>query len=463
MEKMKLPPSSYDVFDTLIARRFITNDYILQIIQSTSRNPMFLDARKAADNGNRSLYQIYQELVNQEIINESELMRFYKLEVELEKKHSFALSNIDTVRDGDVLISDMYFSGADILELVRSAGCQSQVTIYQSNSDKRTGVLWDKLKGIKLLSHTGDNITSDVENARERGFDAEHFVDAITFTGIEKVLLENKLSFLGCLVRETRLRNFYPKNRMLSDISCQLNLPMLLIACELLHRRHADENIVFLGRDCQLLYKLYNAFYRNAYYIPFSRKVAYEQPEDAVGFLKAHMPPNAVLVDVSSTGATWEHLCKLHPFNVDVLIYSDVFHYNKTKPTLPSTFNFLMTNTQIGQTNEMIEVFNCADHGYLKSIKNHNGVYFAEFGGCEMGEDDLVDIHYPINLAVETAPNYGTNLATELSHMSHDNLVQLFKEFSELLCKKTEVLSTLGDYMMLQNKYMEEVRNAQNR
>ena len=460
MEKMI--PSSYDVFDTLIARRFITNDYTLSMMESFSKKPNFAAERKVADTGSRSLYQIYEALVHKGFITQDELMTFYKLEVELEKKHTFPLMHINNVFDGDILISDMYLSGADILELVRNAGCNSQVTIYQSNADKRTGVVWDKLKGFELADHTGDNLVSDIENAQERGFSTVQYIDAVNLTGMEKILAKNNLNFMSALVREVRLRTPYSKNKELTSVANQLNLPMLLFICEMLHRKYAKKNMVFLGRDCQLLYKLYNAYYQTAYYVPFSRKVAYEQPQESVEYLKAHMPPDAVLVDMGSTGATWEHLCKLHPFNIEVVVYSDSFFYGDHKPVIPETFSWLAKKTEIKPTNEVMEVFNCADHGYLDQILNHNGVYFAKFGPHEMDEDDTTDIHYPINMAVETASNYGNNISQELSKLSEDDLFGTFSELAGLLCIRTETLSFLKGYAVKQHEYMEKVLNAKN-
>lgn len=467
MEKIK----TWDVFDTLIARRFINNDYVLRMIEQISKVPDFFENRKKFDNGARSLLEIYQEMAISGVIDEKDIDRFYKLEIELEKKHTFPIKwNLDQVNDGDLLISDMYLSAADILQLVRNCGLVPQVSIYQSNDKKRTGEIWDKVKDLGIELHVGDNLQSDIENAKARGINTEAFLDAAQFTGIENILIKNEFAFMAALIREVRIRTinkFEPDgwingDKSISEISGQLNLPWLLVACELLHRKHGHKNLVFLGRDCQLLYKVYNSFYQTAYYLPFSRKVAYKQPEDSVGYLKSHIPPNALLVDISSTGATWEKICALHPFEIEVLIYSDQFHYSSEKPKLPETFSYLTQNSVIGQTNEVVEVFNCADHGVLDSIVNHNGVYLCKFGEPEMSSMIRWDIHDPINVAIEIAPFYGSQIAAELSRVSESDLRQLFAEFLMFMCKKTEVLSKLGDYMDNQNKYMSEVRDAQN-
>jgi hypothetical protein len=452
--------NSYDVFDTLIARRFVNNDPILLSIQQITQIPNFAEQRKMSDDGTRSLYQIYEDLANKGVIKSEQLMNFYKLETELEKSHTFGIKeNIKKVRDGDLLISDMYFSGADILQLVRFAGCDKQVTIYQSNSDKRTGVLWDRLKDKNLIDvHLGDNIISDVENPRARGIRADHYIDAIQLTGVEQVLHKNKMDLLACLIREVRLKRNEEEYNFFAP-SNQLNLPLLVICSELLFRRHKSKKIVFLGRDCQLLYKIYNAFYENAYYIPFSRKIAYAQPTEASAYLKAHMPPNSVLIDMSSTGATWEKICKVYPFDIEVVIYSDLFHYTKEKPVLPNSFSWIFKNSDMGQTNEMVEVFNCGDHGVIEEVIDcGGGVYTARFGNNEMKSEQVAEIHSPINIAVETSKNY-SDLRLQMATIPVSELEVLF---SKLILQLCSINLKLEDYQAAQEKYMSEVRNAKN-
>jgi predicted HAD superfamily hydrolase len=214
--------NSYDVFDTLIARRFVNNDAILSAMEHRINISNFAFNRKQSDDGTKSLYEIYRDLANKGIIPSDKIMEYYKLEVSLEKHQIFGIKeNIDKVQDGDLLISDMYFSGADILELVRFAGCDKQITIYQSNSDKRTGVLWDKLKNTNLINtHLGDNTVSDVENPKLRNIKAEHYPNAVQFTGVENYLYSKGMAMLGSLVREIRLK-YNQQNIKLFELSNQ--------------------------------------------------------------------------------------------------------------------------------------------------------------------------------------------------------------------------------------------------
>ncbi len=452
--------NSFDVFDTLIARRFITNDHILRVLQNISNNPDFYEKRKQADNGSRSLLQIYEELAQNGTITHGDIHKYYKSEVELEKKHCFPIqANIDLVKEGDILISDMYMSAADILELVRGAGLDVEVTIYQSNSDKRSGVVWDKVKDV-IDTHTGDNAVSDIENANSRNIKTQGYYDAIQFTGIEKVLYDSNLNLMSMLIREVRIKTSSKSKDPFNDIATQLNLPWLLFACEMLHRKLADKNIVFLGRDCYNLYKVYSEFYQTSYYIPFSRKVAFAQPNESVEYLKKHIPPNSVLVDISSTGATWENICKIYSFDVCVLIFSDLFFYTSKKPNLPKTFSWLTQNSTLGQTNELIEIFNSAKHGPLIKIINHNGVYFSEFGMPELSSDLYDKTFIPINEAIKTAKNYVEGLRKQLNVLSDEELYHTFKQFTTQFCNQTGLLKGMQEYLINQNNYMQQVKES---
>lgn len=456
---------SWDVFDTLIARRFINNDFVLRAIENNTKLKGFVSARKSADNGTKSLLEIYETLATSGVIPKDQIHSLYRMEIDLEKEHTFALpANMNRVSNGDLLISDMYLSGADILELVRNAGLKTQVTIYQSNRDKSIGTIWQRVKDLGISVHCGDNERSDIANAKEQNIETELYKDSVSSTKIENLFFKAGLGYLGCLLREVRLSmNDIPKDKIeYVDVSNQVNLPWLLTVCEMLHRKHGDKNLVFLGRDCQLLYKLYNAVYTNAYYIPFSRKVAYAQPTESINYLKSHMPPNSILVDISSTGATWEKICALYPFPIEIVIYADVTHYSQTKPIIPNTFTYLTQKSVIGKSNEMVEVFNCADHGVLSSLRDHNGVICAEYGVNEIDESLLHYIHLPIETAIKTIENYKPFLREEMGKLTQNNLIDLFSELLGAMCARTYLLEIMPDYIIKQKEYTDQVAYAKN-
>ncbi len=130
--------NSFDVFDTLLARRFITSVPLFNQMEAELKIPDFQQRRVAADNGSRTLAEIYQELD----LPENVMHR----EVELEFDNAVPIvQNLQRVQHGDLLISDMYMSASDILRMVRGVGLDKQVTIYQSNKGKSSGDVWRQL------------------------------------------------------------------------------------------------------------------------------------------------------------------------------------------------------------------------------------------------------------------------------------------------------------------------------
>ena len=101
--------NSFDVFDTLLARRYFTSDPIWHHLSAEFNLPDFVQQRKAADTGGRSYEQIYDYLVDTNAIAADQRNVIATRELELEIETSFPIQkNIDRVKDGDILISDMY-------------------------------------------------------------------------------------------------------------------------------------------------------------------------------------------------------------------------------------------------------------------------------------------------------------------------------------------------------------------
>jgi len=437
--------NSFDVFDTLVGRRTINNDAVLIALEKSSGVEGFALKRKEADTGTRSLQQIYEALFKDGVIKLEDVERLMKEEIDLEISLSFPITkNIERVKDGDILISDMYLPASAILAIVRACGLDKQVTIYQSNSGKSSGKVWQKIKPNK---HLGDNIHSDVNMPRKAGIDAEHFDNPQT-------LLMSCVNLLG---REIQFRNHHIN--YFSQLSARVNVPFLLCVSEYLHKNVGHRNIVFLGRDCYLLHKIYTAYYGTAYYVPFSRKLAYEDGKKAIQYLDAHSPSNPLFFDLSSTGATWQHLSQFRELDVMVAYYSNVFFYTKEKPVLPEKFSYILNNKEHGQTNEMLEVMNCANHGYIKSVEMFDeNLMTAEFYTPELPARLIKEIHSSVILAQQLAPHYKAWVREELGSMSNEDLKTVMALLGESMCKRTDLLLSVQNYISAHNQeYLESM------
>ena len=428
--------NSFDVFDTLIGRRFISSHMIWETIAAESQDEDFIRLRLAADNGQRDLIEIYDTFGG----TDAQLAR----EIELEIQNSFPIAkNMARVKHGDLLISDMYLPGSVIMQMVRHAGLDKQVTIYRSNADKANGTAWQKLRPEL---HLGDNQHSDVTMPKQAGINAEHY-SGTHLDVHEQYLYDQGLHILALLVRETRLR-LLPDEY--TDIATQFNLPLLFCFAELVYRRKQEHPVVFLGRDCFLLSKIYKEYYGNCTYLPFSRSLAYTSSDHAVAYLLQQTPSNALLVDLGSTGATWSHLAFKADLSVLVGIYSDKFFYTKEKPVLPKGFNYLVSNSQIGDTNLILEAFNCADHGHIKDYDN----YQATYGDPELLPDIIESIHAPIHQAVSLSCYYKEYLRSEMAKQTDQNLLRMFANCAVLISHQEQLLSRLSLFLSKENHYL---------
>ena len=438
--------NSFDVFDTLIARRWIDNR---QILESICFDQNFVEKRIAADNGQRNLYEIYESMG----YDNTDLM---KLEIDREIENSFPIQqNMDRVKDGDILISDMYLPAYAIMQMVRACGLKKQVTLYQSNSGKASGSVW---KQIRPSLHLGDNRHSDFEMATKNGVNAELY-PGTAFNDNELVYVGAGLQHLAYLLREIRLSNSKIEHYDFFDLSNAHNLPLLFIFCEKIHRMYGGRDVVFLGRDCFLLEKIYSEYYEKSCYVPFSRKLAFNTPFKAIEYLVSQSPADPVFVDLSSTGATWEEL-SLSGFDPEIFIgiYSDQFHYTKEKPVLPRNFKHFTKNSEIGKTDSMLEIMNCADHGVISSVQKFGNFLMAgKFEKSEMPTSWATDIHKPIFEAVRLAEHYERYIKEDLSQIPDDKLAILFGRCATYISNRTDLSGQIKGLAEYEKAYMESL------
>ncbi len=440
--------NSFDVFDTLIARRFSTSQSIWeQMARESGIHNFSIERQRQADAG-WTLQIIYDALVAANVIPEKSKNELMEREVELEIENCIPIKeNIEKINHGDILISDTHLSADVILRMLRFAGLDKQVTIHQSNRDKATGFIWDKLKNIKPNLHTGDNIHSDLNMPLQFGINAELFSKS-EFSPKESYLVNFGLPSLAFLCREIRLKNNVPDElKEYFNLSNSSNLPLLFTIIELIRRTFGEIKIAFLGRDCQLLWKMYSQFYSaHCSYVPFSRIVAYDNPNGAISYLKRHCGNHSLIVDISSTGKTWKHLSSHHDYSFNVLsiIFSDI----DNKIALPPNFHFITKNSVCGQTNITLELMNCADHGYLSEIKAMDDIMeFSTFADNEL-PDYLIDvIHQPVHDAIKLKNYYGQKIKSDFLLLDNEKLSYLFNLLTQDICSNYHLCQNISGYI----------------
>jgi hypothetical protein len=199
--------NSWDCFDTLLARSFNHPGTIFDIVAKKINDPTFPKKRIMAERISR--YKTYEDIYS--------YLREYDpdVEFETEKEYTFPiLENWNRVQDGDIIISDMYFSAEQIKSLLRHHGFNKDVKVLVTYGGKHSGRVWDWLRSsrININNHYGDNIYSDVKISRLYDINGVFFGGSLLTTD-EQFLYKNNQPFLAALMRRSRLSNPYFRSR----------------------------------------------------------------------------------------------------------------------------------------------------------------------------------------------------------------------------------------------------------
>lgn len=204
MEARKDTLYSFDVFDTLITRSvayptdvfWLMQDALVERgllrecgilrqnfckLRQSEETTARIVAEKVLDKEDCTLQEIYDLLMQDHLLQQSERDALLDLEIEMELKVSLPIyENIDKVvalkKAGCkvVLVSDMYLPSDVIRKLLcKHSDVFCDVPIYVSNEAgmlKSTGHLWEYVKKAEQPArwvHTGDNKKADVESAKK--------------------------------------------------------------------------------------------------------------------------------------------------------------------------------------------------------------------------------------------------------------------------------------------------------
>jgi hypothetical protein len=236
--------TSWDCFDTLIARRYVHPHSVFNEVGKQLGISDFTELRIEAEKQSNGTYDdIYNRLPG---IDKN-------IELQIEKEHLFPIvENMNRVNDGDIIVSDMYLSVEQVTDLLRSCGLTKDVKVYVTWGGKWDGWIWDKIERPDL--HVGDNLRSDVLVPREKGINVEFYTDH-AFNDVE--LETSKLDVeLACWMRMTRLSCPYrDSNKLIWNDQAGLNIPTLALASLEL----PDEPLAFTYRTSANWLTIYKA------------------------------------------------------------------------------------------------------------------------------------------------------------------------------------------------------------
>jgi hypothetical protein len=289
---------SFDIFDTLLARTVEHPTDIFDIIEKTYPYPNFKKIRLESQNqSNHTMDSIYHQF--KLITNEPDtvLHKLREFEVQTEMENTIPIvSNINKIKDNDLLISDMYLSTPEIRALLNYHNINPHTKLYVSSNGKSSGKMWEKLTGeYKIVKHYGDNLHSDIHMASVYGVDGVH-TQIYNFTYLEKYLLAHGDHSLCKSLRTFRLMNPYDERSLpyeLYEKQIMYNIPILLFICNKLNEILINENrhtVLFLSRDGCLLIKLFSHLYPayKSIYLHSSRIINKNFNEDYCTYIKEH-------------------------------------------------------------------------------------------------------------------------------------------------------------------------------
>lgn len=190
---------SFDVFDTLIFRPFQKPSDLFMLVGQKLHIMDYcnirMDAEEAARKknfllrGNRevTIDEIYQIVSEQTGISKNEGIRTeFEIELDLCYVNPYMHRVFELLKyQGKklVIVSDMYYPKeymVDLLEHVGYTGYEEVIVSCDYNCSKRDGRLFDILKEKYLdtpnIVHIGDNMVSDIKQAKERGIEAVHYL-----------------------------------------------------------------------------------------------------------------------------------------------------------------------------------------------------------------------------------------------------------------------------------------------
>lgn len=247
--------TSWDCFDTLVARRRFSPISVFDELAQKHGLPDFTPRRRAAEaRAPWTLDSIYDELAKDYRWNREQIEEYKAMEIAAEIDNCCpVMETLRLVKDGDLIVSDMYLPESAVRSILTKCGLEKSVTIHVSTGGKSSGQIWSQLPHID--QHVGDNYHSDVASPQSHG------IQALYFTGTQFTPLEQEIGGdLALLMRMVRLGNPYEPGTMLHTMwmeQSQLNIPALVLAALEL----PAENVAFIMRDCVHLQPIHEALF----------------------------------------------------------------------------------------------------------------------------------------------------------------------------------------------------------
>lgn len=354
--------NSWDCFDTLIARLHFHPKTVFDEVGRRIGDPDFKTKRVAAEKASNKTYEdIYARLPGIDP----------QIELDVELEHNFAINeNIIKVRDGDLILSDMYLPADFIMKMLRNVGLTADVDIIVTPNGKKKGWVWDSVKEkYKIENHYGDNYKSDVLSAKAHGINGVHYT-GFELNDTERFVYKYDKQ-LALWMRCTRLLCPYNDERHIKfwNDQANINLPVLALATLEL----PDTPIAFTYRDCYNWHLLYERMTgKQGYRLDVSRKMYLEPNNYFKSYMSFVKDIGATIVDMQGKGRSIQSFYDNNPPNT-------LYIGGKTPEYIEQLVPY---NTK------SMEKHNCFEEGPIIDFNEHGPVR-----GINDHPADVADIH----------------------------------------------------------------------
>lgn len=391
---------SFDLFDTLLARRCITPAALFAEVGAACGRRDFAAARIAAEHlsaaaGSFDIETIYRTLHRIGYCDAAQAHRLMAAEIDAEFDNAVPIAaNLATVRDFDLVISDMYLPADILRRLLQHVGLRRPVHLLVSNAGKRLGHVWADLGQRWLIRHhIGDNREADVDVPQRFGIPTVHYTGAAP-TDTETYLDDAGLPTLARLTRQLRLANPHPAASLegaLWNHFVGLNLPLLVLAsAEAVERRRAGghDKLLLVERDCHFLSEVLGTLFAGepTRSVHVSRAALADPEAGAAAYLAAAGLGNGLVCDLVSTGLSWLRFSQATGMAVNLfaLVCVDNYQYRpfdcgelERQPGF--RFWWATQASRIGNFSKAIEALNTAPHGSTLSLQACGDTFLPRF------------------------------------------------------------------------------------
>lgn len=324
---------SWDVFDTLIARKCYYPDGIFKQVQNKSGVADFHKIRRMCENATLSSYNdIYKEMEKYYTPDVIKILKELEYQTEIENLYPIR-ENFDRVKECDILISDIYYSTDQLRGILDAIGLKVKYELYTSYGGKNSGKTWETLiSKHRIYMHTGDSQHSDVNMPRKFGINSRLFNP--WYTQIENLIKDNRMENISLASRYLRLSNPYKSGDVknyLWDLESNFNIPLLLLYAEYLNiycKKFNCKRLLMCTRDCSKFYIIFKQLYPEYEVIYFhsSRDAYNKMSPDYIKYIKSLVNDETLIIDLVGTGKSGDRIFEIigYPKRFYFWGYSDI-------------------------------------------------------------------------------------------------------------------------------------------